>query len=402
MKIRIIKGDCLVALRHIQDCSVDAVVTDPPYGLSTPPDMAAVLQAWLSGKDYRHSAKGFMGSEWDSFVPGPEVWRQCLRVLKPGGHLLSFFGSRTLDLGGIALRLAGFEIRDTVMWVYGSGFSKSMDIQKAFLRERDRMLKAGRKDEASRLAAAAGAWDGWGTSLKPAVEPIVLARKPLEGRVIDNILRHGCGGLNIERCRVAPTGESRPRIDEASQEQRYTDRGVTNFAARPGVRGGHPNGRFPANLIHDGSDEVMAFFPEAPGQMARTSTNSESPRTTKVYGKYQRNDEAMLPRGDRGSAARFFYCAKASRKDRNEGVKGEGNIHVAVKPTQLMRYLCRLVTPPGGVVLDPFMGSGSTGKAAVLEGLSFLGIERDEEYFRIAGQRLAHAKSLAETRSTTE
>jgi site-specific DNA-methyltransferase (adenine-specific) len=242
---------------------------------------------------------------------------------------------------------AGFEIRDMIAWVYGSGFPKSHN----------------------------GEWGG--TALKPALEPITVARKPLVGTVEANWREHGTGAMNIDGCRVEPTGESRERVGEASQDRRYTEAGGTNFAAKPGARGGDAAGRWPANLIHDGSDE---------------------------------------PTGLLGDAARFFYCAKASKRDRNEGLEGfalgnnmrvngpreseeakhatlRANIHPTVKPTDLMRYLCRLVTPPGGVVLDPFMGSGSTGKAAVLEGFRFIGCEMNEDYIKIARARI-HAASL--------
>ena len=368
------QGDCLEILRELPDCSVDSVVCDPPYGLSKEPDMAEVLRHWLAGDDYQHKGGGFMGKTWDSFVPGPAIWRECLRVLKPGGHLLAFFGTRTQDIGTLAIRLAGFEIRDSIAWVYGSGFPKSHNLE--------------------------GDWEGWGTALKPALEPITVARKPLaKGKTIAaNVLAHGTGALNIDGCRVAPTGESRERLGEASQERRYTESGSTNFAAMPGVRGGCPDGRWPANLIHDGSDEVVALFPAEAGAAAPVHRrNGDKFRNS--YGTFGGDiDEAGSTfQGDSGSAARFFYCAKASRKDRNEGLTDPGpqlqhgttlrkventtttgNHHPTVKPTDLMAYLCRLVTPPGGVVLDPFMGSGSTGKAAVREGFRFIGCERDE------------------------
>lgn len=294
MTATLINGDCLEVLRTMQDNSVDAVVTDPPYGLS------------------------LMGKRWDYDVPATEVWAECLRVLKPGGHLLAFAGTRTQHRMAVRIEDAGFQIRDMIAWVYGNGFPKSHNLQ--------------------------GDWQGWGTALKPALEPITVARKPLVGTVAENVLAHGTGVINVDGCRVGP-GE-------------YVPGGGNGKANNGGMFGGHETkgtraivephiqGRWPANLIHDGDSAAD-----------------------------------ML-----GVAARFFYCAKASKADR-----GDGNVHPTVKPTDLMRYLCRLVTPPGGIVLDPFIGSGSTGKAAVLEGFKFIGIEREAEYLEIARARIAAA-----------
>ena len=351
---QILIGDCLELLRGMPDNSIDSIVTDPPYGLS------------------------FMGKRWDCDVPATEVWAECLRALKPGGHLLAFAGTRTQHRMAVRIEDAGFEIRDMIAWVYGSGFPKSHN----------------------------GEWGG--TALKPALEPITVARKPLVGTVAANVLAHGTGALNIDACRVSPTGESRERAGEASQERRYTDAGGTNFAATPGVRGGDPAGRWPANLIHDGSDEVVALFPASAGASAPVKGTEASEVTNGIYGKFAERVPGSFF-GDKGSAARFFYCAKASRKDRNEGMADpgpqfergttlrqventdtKGNNHPTVKPTDLMAYLCRLVTPPGGIVLDPFMGSGSTGKAAIREGFSFIGCELSPEYAAIAQARIEH------------
>lgn len=329
MSHQVLHGDCLHVMRTLPDNSVDSVVTDPPYGLS------------------------FMGKEWDHGVPGVPFWAEALRVLKPGGHLLAFGGSRTYHRLACAVEDAGFAIRDQIMWVYGSGFPKSHN----------------------------GDWGG--TALKPAHEPIVLARKALIGTVEQNWREHGTGALNIDGCRVHPTGESRERINEASQSSRYTEAGGTNFAATPGIRGGDPDGRWPANLIHDGSDEVLAAFPQAKGQQGAVGPQHGAKHSVNAYGDYGPRDQCE-PRGDSGSAARFFYCAKASKKDR-----GEGNNHPTVKPTDLMRYLCRLVTPAGGLVLDPFLGSGTTGKAAMLEGFRFIGVEMDAGYAALAEARIA-------------
>lgn len=407
-------GDNLEALRSMPDNSIDAIVTDPPYGLS------------------------FMGKKWDYDVPSVETWRECLRVLKPGGHLLAFAGTRTQHRMAVNIEDAGFEIRDMIAWVYGSGFPKSHDVSKAIDRdngEANRLLKftawmrttglsaktinertgtfmgshyltdktqpaiptpeiweiirplcadipewvdelvkriaaerevignqrgtllsvaPGQENNRSTTTLsitapatdAAKQWAGWGTALKPAMEPITVARKPLRGTVASNVLEYGTGGLNIDGCRI-PTDEQLGRLN--------------GDAATWGTHGNGPNkaylegitGRWPANLIHDGSEEVMELL---------------------------------------DSAARYFYCAKASNADRNEGLEGR-NRHPTVKPTDLMRYLCRLVTPPGGFILDPYMGSGSTGKAAMLEGFRFVGCEMEPEYMEIARARIAHAAS---------
>lgn len=360
MTITLLNGDCRKALKALPDNSIDACVTDPPYGLS------------------------FMGKAWDYDVPGVETWREVLRVLKPGGHLLSFFGSRTYHRGVLPIEDAGFEIRDQIMWLYGSGFPKSHNL--------------------------GGAHEGWGTALKPAHEPIVVARKPFAGTTARNVLAHGTGALNIDGCRVGdeiidnskadPTRFKKFKEQDGNERKTFTPNGKIS------------TGRWPANVIHDGSDEATAGFPQSKGQQGDVKGNEPSDITNGIYGKY--NDRLPSPkRGDEGSAARFFYCAKTSKRDRDEGLdleptvttdgravsidnpylRGETtrkNNHPTVKPTDLMRYLCRLITPPGGKVLDPFMGSGSTGKAAALEGFSFVGVELDPAYLEIAKARIYH------------
>jgi site-specific DNA-methyltransferase (adenine-specific) len=256
-----------------------------------------------------------MGKKWDYDVPSVDVWNECLRVLKPGGYLLSFAGSRTYHRMTVAVEDAGFEIRDQIMWVYGSGFPKSLNV--------------GKKVEA---------FEGWGTALKPAHEPIVMARKPFKGTVANNVLEYGTGAINIDGCRVA-TSDHVSNHSKKCDSDIYGDYGNIETHQTEGQK----LGRFPANFIHDGLEEEWG---------------------------------------------RYFYCPKASKKDRNAGcTQPSSNNHPTVKPHDLMRYLCRLVTQPGGVVLDPFMGSGSTGRAALVEGFDFIGIEREPEYFAIAEAR---------------
>lgn len=391
-------GDSLDVLPTLP--GVHSVVSDAPYGLGEHPDPMALLRAWMAGQPYVPRGRGgFMGKDWDAFVPGPEFWAPCFDLLPPGGHMLTAFGTRTYDIGTLAVRLAGMEIRDLVAWLYGSGFPKSLNVAKAIA------SGTGRPEDIRRMAmgdayepsgrgranydhgsasAMNGEWSGWGTALKPALEPWVLARKPLSGTVAANVQAHGVGGLNIDACRVVrPDGDTSGWSQTGSKASDNLAMASANYVRAPAPD--NP-ARWPANVIHDGSDAVLAGFPDAKGQQgdlkghntARTSPNG-------VYGTFGPAGD-RIARGDTGSAARFFYCAKASKRDRDEG-----NNHPTVKPTELMRYLCRLITPPGGVVLDPFMGSGSTGKAAVLEGFGFIGIERDPAYYEIALRRIAAA-----------
>jgi len=409
-------GDNLTVLPTLPDNSVDAIVTDPPYGLS------------------------FMGKRWDYDVPGVKVWAECLRVLKPGGHLLAFSGSRTYHRMTCAIEDAGFAVRDQIMWVYGSGFPKSHNISKALdksegnWRGRAGKVISGngamsggnyeRTPIGSAITEAAKQWDGWGTALKPAHEPIVLARKPLDGTVVDNIRKWGVGGLNIDGCRVAMASEA----DAA--EHRYNCEGGykrqkdwhLNDMSKGTLAGGwkqptgeppQVQGRWPANLMHDGSQEVLDLFPDVKTQRCEKPSNCNTSGETNFD--FMRGNRPARGYDDDGSAARFFYCPKASKRDRDEGCEGinpvresdreknDGvggdnprnrsnnarcNHHPTVKPTDLMRYLCRLITPPGGTVLDPFMGSGSTGKAAILEGFNFIGIELSPDYAAIAEARI--------------
>ena len=433
-------GDCRDVMRNYPADHFDSIVSDPPYGLS------------------------FMGKGWDRGVPGEEFWREALRVAKPGAHLLAFGGSRTFHRLTVAIEDAGWEIRDVVCWLYGSGFPKSLDVSKAIDKaagaEREIVgRKTGRSAtpvsdmrggkmhalgpiaggfDASAITApatdAAREWSGWGTALKPAWEPIIVARKPLVGTVAANVTRYGTGAINIDGCRVASTNKTPPPA--AGYGRKITDvaygiAGDPNFNTTG--TDSHPNARWPANVMHDGSDEVVAGFPTTgPAQASmrgdRTGvvTDWGGPNTLRGH-----NDAG-------GSAARFFYCAKASRTDRDEGCdhlpgyqghevvqRKEGsaglnspragagrtitdvrefggaqhtadvqlakNFHPTVKPTDLMRYLARLVTPPDGLLLDPFMGSGSTGKGALLEGFRFVGIDLDPAHVAIAEARCQFA-----------
>lgn len=393
---RVILGDALRALRAVPANTFDAVVTDPPYGLS------------------------FMGKAWDYDVPTVELWREVLRVLKPGGHLLAFAGTRTQHRMAVNIEDAGFDIRDMIAWVYGSGFPKSLDVSKAIDGTRGTQARRfnaagiGESNGGSKFRSdhpdfkpyapateAARQWQGWGTALKPALELVTVARKPLVGTVADNVTEWGTGALNIDGCRIA--------ANDGYAENRVTQ-GGDHFSigsdARTRATTFEPNcaGRWPANLIHDGSEEVTACFPQAPGQQGPVSYTAPSAKTAGIYGAMARERGKRpggfggvgAPKGDStpngpqyldsGSAARFFYCAKASRSER-----GEGNTHPTVKPLALMRYLCRLVTPPGGLILDPFLGSGTTSLAAHAEGFASVGIEADPDHVRIVRERFAAA-----------
>ena len=385
----VLNADCLDAMKRMPDCCIDAIVTDPPYGLS------------------------FMGKNWDHGVPGVEFWKEALRVAKPGAHLLSFGGTRTFHRIACAVEDAGWEIRDCLGWLYSSGFPKSMDISKAIDKKqgakraerggvgdhegtvdfgmKNRCPKCGKpyfsanpctcpREDLIPITEDAKKWHGWGTCLKPAFEPIVLARKPVEGTVVDNVLKWGCGGLNIDDCRV-PSDEP-VKIHSPKKETLY-DSGHKDMGTWIENRG-----RFPANLIHDGSDEVLGVFPDNvkggtwnQTKGARHFENNGEPTDYVTGG----SDQSI------GSAARFFYCPKASKKE-----KGKDNSHPTVKPIELMKYLVKLVTPKGALVLDPFMGSGTTGVAALQVGCRFLGIEKEKEYFDIAERRLKDAKPEGE------
>jgi len=413
MKLDLHHGDCLDVLKTLPENSVDSIITDPPYGLSKAPDMTEVLTHWLNGDDYEHKGNGFMGKSWDSFVPGPSVWRECFRVLKPGGHLLSFFGARTYDLGTIAIRMAGFEIRDQIMWVYGSGFPKSHNISKAIDKAEgveptivghssngiaggSGEFTSGNPDSAGYksefditvpTSERAKEWEGWGTALKPAHEPICMARKPFPGQVAANVLTYGTGAINIDACRIG----NETRFNPPSHNKPGGNSLHMSVSGMPeGAEGSEVSGRWPANFCHDGSFTVTKHFP----QSSSTGNRSEASRNANVAGtKFLMDNHQSREYTDSGSVARYFYCAKTSKIDRDEGVLSSSdsrskNNHPTVKPTSLMGWLCLLVTPPGGTILDPFMGSGSTGKAAAIHDFDFIGIEKEADYLSIARQRI--------------
>jgi site-specific DNA-methyltransferase (adenine-specific) len=365
-----------------------------------------------------------MGKKWDYDVPSTEIWEECIRVLKPGGHLLSFAGSRTYHRMAVRIEDAGFEIRDQIMWIYGSGFPKSHNIGKSV----DKLEGNDREDlghymppsdsdyykkgfnptnpnggichestsygERSkhfterRITKGNSEWEGWGTTLKPAHEPIVMARKPFSGTVVDNVLEWGIGGINIDGCRIETVTENDPNHRKPTNIQHGSYDNTKNvygnsFNGRP-IENLNPQGRFPANIILD--EEAGRILDEQSGFSESTSTKTGYTAEDNIFFKGLRN-KVTVRHNDAGGASRFFYCPKTSKNDRNEGVEDK-NIHPTVKPTDLMAYLVRLVTPKGGVVLDPFMGSGSTGKGAVREGMVFIGIERESEYFEIAEARI--------------
>lgn len=415
MGVDLYAGDCLDVLAGLPAESVDSVVTDPPYHFASivkrfGDDGAASAKSSGATGVYRRASAGFMGKKWDGgdIAFRPETWAAVARVLKPGGHLLAFGAPKNAHRLFCAIEDAGFEIRDCVMWVFGTGFPKSLDVSKAIDKaagverrvvgtERVRDIRNGHgRDRGDGIHASnrdgpvymereltepgsdeAAAWQGWGTALKPAYEPIVVARKPLIGTVAENVLAHGTGALNIDGCRVEGEPWKAHRATGLGSVKFFTEGETPIIDKEP-----HSLGRWPANIIHDGSDEVVGAFPNAPRQQGALTGDEPSPTFSgAVYGKMARS-RASTPRGDTGSAARFFYSAKAGKADR------AGSKHPTVKPVALMRYLCRLVTPPGGTVLDPFAGSGTTGQAAIAEGFNAILIEREAEYLADIRRRL--------------
>lgn len=435
---KIINGDSLQVLDTFDESSIDAIITDPPYEL------------------------GFMGKSWDAsgIAYNVDLWKKALRVLKPGGYLLAFGGSRTFHRIACAIEDAGFEIRDTIMWLYGSGFPKSMSLSKG-LEAKEKLGNAGTRNkrkieqacdteeytlkqtnngamgemvEATRKQYVpdtdmAKKWDGWGTCLKPAFEPIIVARKPFNGSLIENIEKNGVGGLNIDGCRIDYKGE-KPNIGGRAKHDRGEGYG---FKALGDECAANDSGRFPANVIltYDETDkgEVCGGMPDTNSQKTPNDDRENKGKSMFIDGVHNPNNSY----DDNGSAARYFYCAKASKKDRDngliyfenvsgaeisnrkEGSKGlvmEGgkqnpyngksspnnkNFHPTVKPVELMQYLIRLVCPKGSTILDIFNGSGSTGKAAMFENrernadYKYIGIELDSEYCKISESRIDYA-----------
>lgn len=435
--MRLHNGNCLEVLKMMieDEVFVDSIVTDPPYEL------------------------GFMGRSWDStgIAFQKETWELCFKVLKPGGHLLAFSGSRTYHRIAVAIEDAGFEIRDQVMWLYGSGFPKSMNIGKTLdkklgnervaVGERTRNVKPFDDGNGWNSNNTTGnhiytkgnsEWEGWGTALKPAHEPLVLARKPLsEKSVVDNVLKHRTGGINIDECRVEGNTENveRKKVVRKSRDENgvWTNNNSGMKAEGSEYADADPRGRFPSNVMHDGSDVVKDIFPNTKSSnVSRERKAGTEFGQSSGWNKHNNVDSGLMPAyGDEGSASRYFYCAKTSKAERNQGLdnfpikqtQGGGggignykddvnsasgkfgsekapskNTHPTVKPIKLMKYLCRLITPKGGTVLDPFMGSGSTGMAAKEENFEFVGIEKEEQYFNIASARI----ESVDTKSTLE
>jgi len=441
--IKLHRAKSEVALLGMRTNSVDSIVTDPPYEL------------------------GFMGKSWDNtgIAYSVDLWKECLRVLKPGGYLLSFGGTRTYHRMACAIEDAGFEIRDQIQWLYGSGFPKSMNVGKAIdklqgnerkiigenqqiLQKQAKDLREGKrkvldsldngapernngfKTVSAEITKGNSEYEGWGTALKPANEPICMARKPLsEKTVAQNVLKWGTGGINIDGCRVEYQGDKDLKSATFGRGTDITGGnlvGATEGNGKTNVEG-NPQGRFPANVIHDGSEEVLDSFPNAGGQQGDLVGHNKVIKSPNgIYGTQPPRYDAYKRVEENKSASRFFYCAKTSKKERNLGCddieskqmdlsRKEGNVggdnprnrgvaksknnHPTVKPLSLMRYLCRLVTPPKGMILDPFFGSGTTGCAAKIEGFSCIGIDDEQEHLDIAEARI---KAWEEEKLNTE
>jgi site-specific DNA-methyltransferase (adenine-specific) len=521
--MKVINGNNIDLLKQYPDNYFDAVVTDPPYGLGKEPIAEEVMKDWVEKGYHEISGSGFMGKEWDAFIPQPIFWKEVFRVLKHGGHVLAFYGTRTYDWGVMSMRFAGFEVRDCIQWLYGSGFPKSHNIGKSVdkLYGNEREIKDwGRSGKNSKafndyeyrinqeiystsgkyqITKGNSEWEGWGSALKPANEPIVLARKPLEKglSIAENVLKWGTGGINIDGCRVGFKNEA--DYKESTQKNQHADFGtkpITNNTVYGDYsmvqpKNYQPEGRFPANLIlthhpecelkglkkvksvsdyksKDGYDNKSIVFNGKLNSMKSDGYADENGEETiehwechedcpirimdeqsgiskgvirkpngnailnteKGWNNNSMIDKTIRGHADSGGSSRFFYCAKASKSERNNGLNGfeeiryaagnqakaelkrgnvdfnanEGkgkdernnfnqvgsnkNFHPTVKPVKLMQYLVRMITPPNGIVLDPFCGSGTTGIACKLEGFDFVGMEQDAEYCKIAEARI--------------
>jgi site-specific DNA-methyltransferase (adenine-specific) len=458
-------GDNIEVLRGYPDNYFDSVVTDSPYGFGAEPKALDMLRAWIDNGYLEVKGSGFMGKKWDSFVPQPMFWKEVFRVLKPGGYLLSFFGTRTYDWGTMAIRLAGFEIRDMICWIYGSGFPKSLNISKALDKEAGaerkvvsegkavkRMIPGADQDKTGswikdngreyvpQITEAAKQWDGYGTAVKPASEPICVARKPIQKglTVAENVLKYGTGGINIDGC----------RIDFVSQD----DLASATYGTGTNIMGGNyvgsklisgrknieanALGRFPANIILD--PFMGSVMDEQTGVLTSGKPSGLRSAGNNIYGQYAPGQE-VTGFGDSGGASRFFYCAKSSQEERNAGCeslvpakggvaneKGRSfngvcitsglrlqvcecgdckhdpsaqiqvaNSHPTIKPISLMRWLIRLVTPKGGRTLDPFAGSGTSGCAAAFEDVDIVLIENEAEYIPIIECRTKYWQNKA-------
>lgn len=422
-KVSVHAGDCRIVMQTLPECSVDAVVCDPPYELTR-----------------RAQAGGFMGKSWDAtgVAFDPTTWDRVLRLLKPGGHLLAFGGTRTWHRLAVAVEDAGFEIRDSIAWLHGSGFPKSRDVAKAIdaaagaerqivgttsagstsLQRMSRVshgyraaptdVTPGEIPVTVPATTEAARWEGWGTALKPAFEPVLVARKPLIGTIAANVQEHGVGGININACRVSSGCASQSgRADEPSSSRRYSKQGAVNLAATPGPRGGSCLGRWPANAVIDPDQSVLLDGQSGPLISGANPTVRGSDKFRNAYGDFKGQQTSSPGRGtDVGGAsrfvtvadwtegdraavdqlsARFRYNPKAGRSERPEQ---NGVQHPTVKPLELMRWLVRLVTPPRGLLLDPFGGSGTTAEAALLEGFRCTIIEQDAAYLPLIVQRI--------------
>lgn len=442
----VLHGDCLNVMPTLEANSVDAIVCDPPYALTANKKggsgVASIDTATPYGRariGVGNGAGGFMGMKWDAELPTTEMWREALRVAKPGAHLVAFGGSRTYHRLACAIEDAGWEIRDCLSWLYGSGFPKSKNVSLSIDKGEGHPNRGRAIPTASRYQNAteehltsnpvgeyeaktdlARQWHGWGTALKPAWEPIILARKPLVGTVAANVAQYGTGGLNVDGCRIGTDGDKlvRPSITR-----------FDNTAYGKGLGAGtqtEPAGRWPANVVLDEDAAAMLDAQTGERKSGVPGVRRKAHDTSAMSGRLAMTGEQETGYGDTGGASRFFYTAKASRRERNAGLDDMPDVpsymvengsktaaaangvryerhtvhkngHPTVKPIALMRWLCRLVTPPNGLILDPFTGSGSTGCAAVLEGFRFVGIEREAEYVEIAEKRIAYWATQRET-----